>query len=78
MNPIHISGYFVMRIFSLKEQEYLRFYLHRLQYYLANHLDGSEQTFLAKVLEITAKDMKSREMLPALGDLYFLRIGIFH
>ncbi|MGV6947155.1 hypothetical protein [Sphingobacterium kyonggiense] len=63
MNPIHISGYFVMRIFNITEQEYLPFYLYHLNYYLAFNPDGKEETFLAIVLEIVDKDRKSRETL---------------
>ncbi|MGJ1407058.1 MULTISPECIES: hypothetical protein [Sphingobacterium] len=63
MNPIHISGYFVMRIFNITEQEYIPFYQHHKKYYLACNPDGNEETFLAKVLEIVDKDRKSRETL---------------
>ncbi|SJN49852.1 hypothetical protein [Sphingobacterium sp. JB170] len=61
LNLIHISGYFVMRIFGLPEQEYLPFYRYHLKYFLANHVDGSERLFLTKVLEIVGKDVNSRE-----------------
>jgi hypothetical protein len=63
MNPIHISGYFVMRIFNIPQQEYLPFYLFHLKHYLANYPDGKKETFLATVLEIIDKDRKSRETL---------------
>lgn len=63
INPIHISGYFVMRIFNINEQEYLPFYRYHLKYYLAGNPDGTEEMFLTKVLEIVDKDRKSRETL---------------
>ena len=63
MNPIHISGYFVMRIFNITQREYLPFYLFHLKHYLANYPDGKEEAFLATVLEIIDKDRKSRETL---------------
>lgn len=63
INAIHASGYFVMRIFSLKEQQYLSFYNYHLKYYLENNKTGNEQTFLAKVIEYIDKDIRSREIL---------------
>jgi hypothetical protein len=63
MNPIHISGYFVMGIFNITEQEYLPFYQFHLNHYLVNNPDGKEETFLATVLEIIDKDRQSRETL---------------
>lgn len=62
-NPIHVSGYFVMRIFSLKEKDYLLFYNYHLNYYLENNPTGNEQSFFTKVLEFVDKDIRSREIL---------------
>ncbi|WP_313512473.1 hypothetical protein [Sphingobacterium sp.] len=63
INPVHASGYFVMRIFTLKETEYLPFYIYHLKYYLENNTDGSEQAFLTKIIEYIDKDIRSREIL---------------
>lgn len=63
VNPVHIPGYFVMRIFRIKESEYLPFYRYHLKYYLESLPNSREEVFLAKVLEIVDKDMKSRETL---------------
>mgnify|MGYP003538950761 CR=1 FL=1 len=63
LNPIHTSGYFVMRVFKLNEDEYLNFYNDHLKYYLKNNEEGSEKDFLAKVLEIIDKDIVARETL---------------
>ncbi|UXD70028.1 hypothetical protein MUK51_01805 [Sphingobacterium faecium] len=63
IHPIHASGYFVMRIFSLKEKQYLSFYKYHLQYYLENNKTGNEQIFLAKVIEYIDKDIRSREII---------------
>lgn len=63
INPVHASGYFVMRIFKLKETEYLPFYKYHLKYYLENNTDGSEQAFLTKIIEYIDKDIRSREIL---------------
>ncbi|NGM74729.1 hypothetical protein [Sphingobacterium sp. SGL-16] len=63
INPVHASGYFVMRIFSLKEKQYLPFYDYHLKYYLENNATGNEQTFLARVIEYIDKDIRSREIL---------------
>ena len=63
VNPIHISGYFVMRIFNITEQEYLPFYRYHLKYYLESNPNGKEQSFLTMVLEIIDKDRNSRETL---------------
>lgn len=62
-NPLHITGYFVMRIFKLAPNDYLPFYEYHFAYYLNNNPNASEETFLNKVLDIIDKDIKAHETL---------------
>lgn len=74
IEPIHISGYFVMRIFHLSERDYLPFYKYHRQYYFENNSNGTDKEFLTKVLEFIDKDIKSRETLHYYNTLSKTRI----